>query len=161
MSVVQPALLQGMELKPEFVLLNMGAGSDVAAIELLANVLLRQEMVKPSYVPAIIKREEEYCTGLAFEDLGVAIPHTDAIHVNKPCIAIGTLAAPVTFKSMGMPDIPCEVEMLIMLGITEPHTQLDFLKTLMKVFQTPGRLTALKAAKTPEEAVELFKSYFV
>ncbi len=161
MNNEQPALLQGMEIRPEFVLLNMDANSNTEAIEKLASNLVNQDMVKPSFLPAILKREEEYCTGLAFEEMGIAIPHTDAEHVNNPCIAIGVLNKPVTFQSMGMPDVPCEVEMLIMLGITEPHTQLDFLKTLMQIFQTPGRLNTLKACTTQQELVETFKSYFV
>jgi len=157
----QTVHLQGLELRPEFVLPDVGAESNIQAIELLAGKLLNEGMVKPGFLPAILKREEEYCTGLAFPEMGIAIPHTDAEYVIRPCIAIASLKKPVMFQSMGMPDVPCEVEMVFMLGITEPEKQLNFLQTLMKVFQTEGRLLALKKCKTPEELEELFKSYFV
>lgn len=161
MSGAQPELLQGMEIRPEFVILDLEADNDKDAIEKLANRLLQEGMVKPGYVPAILKREEDYSTGLKFEDMGIAIPHTDVEHVIKPCLAIGVLRRPVVFASMGMPEIPCEVEMVIPLGVVDPETQLDFLKTLMQIFQAKGKLKALQACKTPEETVELFKSYFV
>jgi len=48
-----------------------------------------------------------------------------------------------------------------MLGITDPDTQIDFLQTLMRTFQTAGRLKELKATKCPKELVDLFKSYII
>lgn len=160
MNHTQPVLLQGMEIRPEFVLLDIDTDSSAGAIGMLANRLLEEKMVNPGFLPAILKREEDYCTGLAFPEMGIAIPHTDPEHVVKPCIAIGVLRRPVVFGSMGTPDTPCEVEMVFMLGINQPETQLDFLKTLMTTFQTPGRLPALKSAATPGELVEIFKSFF-
>lgn len=160
MTNVYPKLLQGMEVRPEFVILDLDAQTNTEALEKLAQRLLDNDVVKPGFIPAILKREEDYCTGLAFAEMGIALPHTDAEHVKKPCVGIASLRKAVTFQSMGMPNVPCEVEMLFMLGITEPETQLKFLTTLMVTFQTAGRLNALKACKTPEKLTELFKSYF-
>ncbi len=160
MTNVQPTLLQGMEVRPELVILDLDAETNTEALEKLAQKLLDNDVVKPGFIPAILKREEDYCTGLAFPEMGIALPHTDAEHVKNPCVGIASLRKAVTFQSMGMPDVPCEVEMLFMLGITEPETQLRFLKTLMLMFQTAGRLSALKACETPEKLTELFKSYF-
>ena len=160
MSNDKPKLLLGMDLRPEFVALDLCADTAGAAIEALAQKLIDAEVVKPSFLPAILKREEEFCTGLAFDEMGIAVPHTDPEHVNAPCIGIASLQKPVTFQSMGTPDVPCEVEMLFMLGITDPHTQLDFLQSLMSSFLVSGRLTALKATDSPERMVELFESYF-
>ena len=157
----KPELILGMDLRPEFVVIDLEADSNLPAIEILATRLLREEVVKPSFVSAVMQREEEYCTGITFPEMGIAIPHTFAEHVIDPCIGIATLKEAVTFQSMGMPDIPCNVEMLFMLGITDPETQLDFLKILMRTFQTAGRLKALKATKSPEELVGLFKSYVI
>jgi len=160
MNDTQPEPLLGMEVRPELILLNIDANDSMQAVEKLADKLLREGMVKPGYIPAILKREEEFCTGLTFDEMSIAIPHTDAEHVNIPCIGIATMLHPVAFGSMGMPEVTCEVEMLFMLAITDPKSQLDFLKTIMKVFQTPGRLRDLKACSTAEALAELFKSYF-
>ena len=153
-------LLSGMELRPDFVLLDLQAGSNTEVLEKMASRLLEEGMVKSSFQSAILKREEEHCTGLAFADMGVAIPHTDPVHVITPCLAIAALKNAVDFQSMGMPDVPCKTEMVFMLAITDPDTQLGFLQALMQIFSEPGRLPALKACKTAEELTQLFKSYF-
>ena len=160
MKLSQSELIGGMHFSSDNVILDMEAGSNTEAIEQLAQRLLENEMVKPSFPSAILKREEEYCTGLTFEEMCIALPHTDAEHVLHPCIAVGTLKHPVTFQSMGEPEVPCEVEMVFMLAIKEPQAQLELLQTLMQAFQGPGRLPALKACKTPVELIELFKTYF-
>jgi PTS system galactitol-specific IIA component len=161
MDSSKPELLLGMDLRPEFVLIDIEADSNLLAIEILAKRLLQEGVVKPSFVSAVMQREEEYCTGLTFPEMGIAIPHTFPEHVINPCIGIASLKKAVTFQSMGMPDVPCQAEMLFMLGITDPDTQLDFLQTLMRTFQTAGRLKALKATKCPVELVELFKSFVI
>ena len=157
----KPELLLGMDLRPEFVLIDVEADSNLSAIEILAKRLLREGVVKPSFVSAVMQREEEYCTGLTFPEMGIAIPHTFTEHVVVPCMGIASLKKAVIFQSMGMPDVPCEAEMLFMLGITDPDKQLDFLQTLMRTFQISGRLKSLKATKCPVELVDLFKSYVI
>ncbi len=47
---------------------------DLQAVDILANKLLEEGIVKPSYIPAVKKREIEFCTGLQFEDMGIANP---------------------------------------------------------------------------------------
>lgn len=160
MSNESAQLMRGMQLRPEFVMLNLEAGTNMQAIESLANNLAAEGVVKESFTGAILKREADYCTGLAFEEMGIAIPHTDAEHVNEASIGIAVLNKPVTFQSMGMPDIPCEVEMLFMLAIKEPELQLEFLQELMNIFGTKDRLINLKNCKTPQELTKTFKSYF-
>lgn len=160
MDNAQPSLLSGMELRPAFVLLDLEADSNMQVLTALSDRLFEEGMVKSTFRSAILKREEEYCTGLAFPEMGIALPHTDKDHVISPCIAIGVLRKPVTFQSMGMPEIPCETEMVFMLAIKDPEAQLNFLQTCMQIFQEPGKLSALKACKTAEELTTLFKSYF-
>lgn len=160
-STAKESLLLGMDLRPEFVMLDICADNRTQALEQLANTLLQEGMVKPDFPSAIVEREEEYCTGLAFEEMGIAIPHTTPNHVINPCIAIGVPTRPITFRSMGTPNIPCETEMIFMLAITDPDMQLDFLQTFMHILQTPGRLRDLKACKTQENLTSLFKSYFI
>lgn len=160
MGNAEPTILSGMIMKPEFIATELDAQSDVDAIKLLANKLLENGIVKESFIPAIIKREQEFCTGLQFEDMGIAIPHTDAEHVNQAAITIGILKNPVEFKSMGMPEIPVNAEILFMMAINKPHAQLEFLRELMTMLQTEGRLRELKACKTQEEVVSKFYSFF-
>lgn len=151
--------ISGLLVNERLVLMDIEATDDMEALEILANQLLAEGIVKPSYVPAVKKREVEFCTGLQFEGMGIAIPHTDVEHVNIGAIGIGILKDPVMFKSMGLPDILVSVEIIFMIAILEPHKQVELLQTLMSIFQAEGRLKSLKTCSNAKELTELFKAY--
>lgn len=153
-------LLEGMNVKPNLVMMDIEASTGQQALDILANRLFEEGIVKKSYIAAVKARETEYCTGLQFEEMGIAIPHTDVEHVNQGAIGIGILKRPVPFCFMGMPEISVDVEIMFMMAIKEAHTQIEFLQALMTIFQTKGRLKAIKACKTPEEVVDTFQSFF-
>ena len=146
-------------ISPELVILGLEASTDQEAIEKLANRLLEKGVVKESYVPAVKQREVDFCTGLGFEEMGVAIPHTDSIHVNQQAIGIGILKNPVTFCAMGMPDEKVEVKIMFMLAIQKPDSQITFLGKMIDVFQQPGCLETVHSSTTPEEAAERFLQF--
>ncbi|SEJ94479.1 PTS system, galactitol-specific IIA component [Propionispira arboris] len=146
----------GMNIKPEYMMLNIKASTDVEAIKILAENFFKAGAVKDTFVPAILLREKNFCTGLQFEEAGIAIPHTDAIHVNYPAVAIGKLENPVVFQSMGAPNTPVKVEIMFMLAIKEPHKQIEFLQLLMTKFQEENLLRRLMKCNTAEELTEKF-----
>lgn len=156
MCEIEKVVYSGMDIKPEYMMLNIEASTDVEAIKILAENFYKAGAVKETFVPAILQREKDFCTGLQFEEAGIAIPHTDAIHVNYPAVAIGKLEKPVMFKSMGMPDIPVEVRIMFMLAIKEPHKQIEFLQLLMTKFQEKNILRRLMKCNTAEELTEKF-----
>lgn len=153
-------LLEGMNVKPNLIIMDMEASTDEQALDILSNRLFEEGIVKKSYIAAVKAREVEYCTGLQFEEMGIAIPHTDAEHVNDGAIGIGILKQPVSFRFMGMPEVSVHVEIIFMMAIKEAHTQIEFLQALMTIFQTEGRLKAIKDCKTAEEVVDTFQSFF-
>ena len=55
------------------------------------------------------EREKVFSTGLNFEEMGIAIPHTDSIHVNRQAIAVGILKEPVKILSYGYAGRICEM----------------------------------------------------
>lgn len=151
-------VLDGMRVSPELVILELEAESDGEAIEKLAALMLEKGVVKESFLPAILQREQEYCTGLQFEEMGIAVPHTMPEHVNEAAVAIGVMKRPVAFRAMGMPEEQVPVELVFMLAIRKAHDQLEFLQALMTAFQRPGVLPGLKAAANPEELIQRFQS---
>ena len=61
--------------------------------------------------------------------------HTDSIHVNRQAIAVGILKEPVKFCHMGMEEsVKCE--MMFMMAIKKPESQVDFLGRMMDIFQS-------------------------
>lgn len=140
----------------ELIVLNLEAKDDKDAIRQLANRLFKAGYVKESFIEAIIEREANYPTGLSSGDMGVAIPHTDSIHVNKAALAIGILKEPVKFQMMGMPEKSVYVSLVFMMAIDDPNKHLEMLKTLMNIFQQHDLLTKLKNARKLEEVANIF-----
>lgn len=147
-------------ISPELVLMDIEAETDQEAIEILAKHLYEKDIVKESYIEAVKAREKVFSTGLDFEEMGIAIPHTDSIHVKRQAIAVGILKKDVQFCHMGMPEIPVNVEMMFMMAIEKPESQVDFLGKMMDIFQTEGNLRGLKSCTTARELAERFKEFF-
>lgn len=140
----------------ELIVLNLEAKDDKDAIRQLANRLFKAGYVKESFIEAIIEREANYPTGLSSGDMGVAIPHTDSIHVNKAALAIGILKKPVKFQMMGMSEKSVYVSLVFMMAIDDPNKHLEMLKTLMNIFQQHDLLAKLKNARKLEEVANIF-----
>lgn len=111
--------------------------------------------VKASYLEAVLDREKVYPTGLPLAKTGVAIPHTDSEHVLKPSIAISVLDKPISFSVMGSPDTKVDVEIVLMLAISDPKKQIVMLQRLMAVFQDEQAMEAIKSAQREEDVVDL------
>ena len=69
-------------------------------IKKIADEFLEKELVKDTFFQAVIDREKVYPTGLSINDIGIAIPHTDSIHIIRPQIGFMSLKEPVIFKDM-------------------------------------------------------------
>ena len=88
---------------------------------------------------------------------GVAIPHTDAEHVNEPAICFARLTKPVDFVIMGDDEETVSVDLVVMLAMKEPHAQIDLLQNLMGVFQDEDALTYLKTQNDKQSIVNFIK----
>ena len=153
-------VLEDITVSPQLVIMELEAGTDQEAIGKMAGMLYDQGYVKESYIQAVKDREKEFFTGLGFDELGVAIPHTDAIHVNRQAIAIGILKNPVRFRTMGELDGHVDVQLMFMLAINKPDKQLDFLSHMIDSCQKPGNLLGIFNAATAKEAAEHFEAFF-
>lgn len=153
-------LLNSMRIDDSLVIRHLKAVSDQDALDKMANMLLSKGIVKESYIPAVKEREIVYSTGLACEDMGVAIPHTDAEHVNIQAMGVGILDEPVQFAQMGTPEIKVDVKIIFMLAIKEPHKQMEFLQALMGIFAEAGKLNRLLETKDEQEIVSVLREYF-
>ena len=91
------------------------------------------------------------------EAMGVAIPHTDAIHVNKKAVFCGILDKPVDFVVMGDDEATVSVEVIFMLAIMKPNDQIEMLSKLVETCQNVSVLQTVKVAEdmdTIEEVME-------
>ncbi len=124
----------------------------------MADQMCRLGFVKESYSGAVLKREESFPTGLQTVSLGIAIPHTDAEHVNKETVAVAVLKSPVLFNMMGMDNQEIGVDIIFMIAIKEPHGQLRILQELTDLFQNEECLRKLKLAVTENEVISILET---
>lgn len=138
------------------VLLDIQAKDSTDALSIVADELEKKKIVKDTYKNAIIQREREFPTGLNAPNCGIAIPHTDAIHVNKQQIAIARLAKPVKFLQMG-DGADVEAKLIFMLALNEPHAQLETLQKLMGLIQDESSIDGLLNAKDSDEVIKILR----
>lgn len=127
----------------EVILMHLEAADYTEVLQHMGENLAKHQYVKDSFIPAIVEREKEFATGLPTAGVSVAIPHTDAVHVNHKTISIATLKKPVDFVIMGEESETTPVQIVFMLAMDEPHSQLKLLQDLMKIFQEENFLNQL------------------
>lgn len=142
-------------LNEELIVLDMEAKDSDQAIEILSEVLYKNNFVKESYMKAVKDREKIFPTGLPTKGVGVAIPHTDSKHVNKAAISIGILKNPVKFNMMGYSEGHVDVELIFMLAIKDPKEQLQVLENLINLIQNYDALIHIRKSKNQSEIVKL------
>lgn len=144
-------------IQPDLIFLNVVAKDQKQAISYLANQLIQKQIVKPSYLEAILNREQDYPTGLQTQGGGVAIPHTDPSHVNLEAVTIGVLKQPVTFRLMENPGQSIEVDLIFMLAMKEPNSQIEMLQALVSIFQDPHCLAELRRAQSADQVLRVLE----
>ena len=117
-------------IEKELVFLDFSAKDYNNFFDKISDILYEKGYVKESFKDAIKKREEEFPTGLQVENLGIAIPHTDSIHVNKPSIVFVRFDKPMIFNGMGGED-KVNAEMAFVLLVTDKNKQVPLLQKLM------------------------------
>ena len=72
--------------------------------------------------------------GLPVLPFGVAIPHTDPVHVKEPCIVVIKPQDSVIFKEMGQGENDIECKYIFMLVIKDNGEQVELLQKLISMF---------------------------
>lgn len=130
------------------------------AFEQMTSSLYEHGFVKETYLQAVSEREELYPTGLLAAEWGIAIPHTDHIHVNKPVIALAVLKEPITFLQMGTDDMEVDVNIIFMLAIKKPESQLRVLQMVTEIIQDREILEKLKKSSSKQQIISIIEQFF-
>lgn len=145
---------------PELVFFDFEASDRVDFFTKMSQILMDKGYVKESWLDAIMTREKNYPTGLAFEHISVALPHVDPEHLVKPYIAVIKPKEPVVFEGMAGigGDIPAEL--IVNLGLlAHAEGQVAVLQALMGVFMEEDTVADIRAQTTPEGMVDTMKKY--
>ncbi len=145
-------------LKEDCILGNIEVPSKEAALDIMARHLYEKGYVKESYIQAIQDREASYPSGLPMEILKIAIPHTDADHVNQSVICFARLNKEVEFSVMGAPEEKIPVRLISMFALKEKKKIGDLLETLITTYQDNDVLQALVDSSDESEIYEILKT---
>ncbi|WP_085524369.1 PTS sugar transporter subunit IIA [Tuberibacillus sp. Marseille-P3662] len=139
--------MSGLYFDESVILLDIECTTKEDVLTKMGRNLVDKDLVKDSFIHAIISREEEFPTGLPTAGVSIAIPHTDVEHVNRKAISMGVLKNTVDFGVMGDDSGTAPVKLVFMLAMDEPHSQLSLLQELMQVFHNEDTLKYLVSEK--------------
>ena len=143
---------------PELVFFDFEASDRVDFFTKMSQILMDKGYVKESWLDAIMTREKNYPTGLAFETVSVALPHIDPEHLNKPYIAVIKPKEPIAFRGMAGIDGDVPAQIIVNLGLTaHEEGQVAVLQALMGVFLDTDAVSRIMAQTTPEGMVETMR----
>lgn len=144
-------------LKESLVFVKQSFASSTDLFETVHQVAFDLGYVREDFCERVTAREATFPTGLQLEKIGVAIPHTDAECVHQEFVAVVTNEAPVTFQSMEDASQSVDASLVFVLGLNQPHAQLEMLQSLMGLLQNDAILQELLQAETSQDILTIVK----
>ncbi len=143
-------------LEPAATGFQLKAETSTEVIVYLGKSLVEAGYVRDSFIDAAVAREKELPTGLPLNgSINAAIPHTDVEHVIKAGLAMATLAQPVVFQNMAVPDEVVPVQLVFLLALDKPKAQIEMLQEIAGLLQQPDIVARLIEANNFEEVKKL------
>lgn len=139
-------------------MLDIEPKSKEDVLRTMAREFRARDLVTDDFEQGILEREEVFPTGLCFNGLGIAIPHTDSDKVIDSQIAIARLKHHVIFKEMAGNN-PIEVKLVFMLGLKEADEHLSILQKLVEVFQEGDFVDLLCGCQSAQDVEKLLVQY--
>lgn len=141
-------------LNPEFIWIDENMQSSTEVFETVARKGEEQGYVNEKFLGKIKEREKTFPTGLQLDGYGVAIPHTDADCIEKQFVAVVVPTEGVPFKRMDDVHAEVKAQLIFVLGLNEPHSQLEMLQGLMGMLQDPAVITSLRKKENADEVIK-------
>lgn len=145
-------------IKESLIKVGLQAESQAELFQQMFQEAFEQGFVKETFLPKIKERESIFPTGLCINEYSIAIPHTDPEHVVEQFIGVAILDKPVEFSLMEDNTKTTKVQVVLMLGLNQPHSQIEVLQELMQVIQVEDNLEKLVHAASKEEIQAIFES---
>lgn len=123
--------------------------------QVVYDVALEAGYVREDFLERVKEREATFPTGIQLENLGVAIPHTDAECVLEEFVAVVVNREPVAFQSMEDISVTVPASLVFVLGLNQPHAQLEMLQSLMGLLQNEELLKEILAATSAEDVITI------
>ena len=148
--------MAGLHFDESLVAILDGEELDTYSVEeRLARILMDGGWVKETYPAAVHEREKVFPTALDVNGINVAIPHCDVEHVEKGALCVGVLKRPVSWRCMDDATKSCDVSLVAMLALNEPHAHLEMLQKVIALIQDQELVSKVISAKDAHEAFAL------
>ena len=139
-------------LEPSAVKLGIEVSDSIEIVNILGNLLHDTGYVHDTFVEAALSRERELPTGLPLGgNFNAAIPHTDIEHVKRPGLAMATLTKPVIFQNMVNPEEAVSVNLVILMALDKPKSQVEMLQEIAGVLQNADVINKIMSANNISE----------
>ncbi|WP_223881594.1 PTS sugar transporter subunit IIA [Affinibrenneria salicis] len=125
--------------------------SRTALLTQLADSLLADGLVKPSFLAGVLAREASYPTGIFMETHSIAIPHTEFEHVNHTGFAIAINRAGVEFHRTDEPDSVVTPALVVMMAIDPTCEKVAIIQSLFALLADADRVNEI--VTMPAEAM--------
>lgn len=126
--------------------------------EMMHEEAFKNGHVEPTYLEGLMSRENVFPTGIKLNNYNVAIPHTDAHHIKEEFIAVVVPENPVGFKLMEDETQEEKMDLIFMLGLNKPHSQLEVLQQLMGLIQKEEIVKQIIEAKDKAQVKTILNS---
>jgi PTS system galactitol-specific IIA component len=146
-------------LNTRAILLKAAAEDAADIIQKLGGILSQLGYVHDGFIEATLAREASMPTGLPLAgQVNAAIPHVDPKYVKHPAVALATLERPVIFHNMVIPEEDVPVQLVIMLALDQPKSQIETLQQVASILQKPEVVERLMAATRAEEVFSILEA---
>lgn len=132
--------------------------ADVARQQLFREVnqiLTARDMVLPSYLDALIAREDNNPTAMQLENMGVAIPHVDIEHIKEEKLVVVTCPEGMEFKQAEDPDLSMKVHVIFFLLLKEKDAHIEFLMKLIGLFRQTDKMNLILQSDSKQEVKKI------
>ncbi|MCI2062074.1 MAG: PTS sugar transporter subunit IIA [Eubacteriaceae bacterium] len=149
--------MEKMKMNKELLFIKKNFTTKEEVINNTCSIAERLGYVNENFKTDIIKREQEFPTGLDTA-VPIAMPHVGT-NCNTSFMSITTVEKPVNFKYMDGTEGELPVEIIFLFGIVHPEDQMEVLKKLTALFRDENRLNRIINAQTNEEGFETMKEF--
>lgn len=126
----------------------------------ISDYLTLNGYVTPEFKQEILKRENQFPTGLVTKSINVSIPHSETEYILKEGIIIVIPSKKIGFNRMDNPDELIEVEVSFILLLNEKNKHIAVLQQLAELLQWEG-LYKIKHCGSKEDVEQLLKGVSV
>ncbi|HGM5490491.1 TPA: PTS sugar transporter subunit IIA [Serratia fonticola] len=142
-------------LDNELMLLKHAAVTRQQLFREINQILTARDRVFPSYLDALIAREDNNPTAMQLENMGVAIPHVDIEHIKEEKLVVVTCPEGMEFKQAEDPDLTMKVHVIFFLLLKEKDAHIEFLMKLIGLFRQTDKMNLILQSDSKQEVKEI------